>query len=137
MILDGVDITQLVSLLGLATVIVRLWVLHKARDKEMKENAVETATWKLNVEHQIELLKTQGCKDTSSISDAMKEFRKEVKEDHEEVKNFFQVAIDKLDSKLEKFRDELNDKIDNVEKEARDGRSKIYDSVEKIRNGKS
>lgn len=137
MVLDGLDIGQIVVLVSLLGGVSRLWVMHKAREKDMEDSAVETALWKKGVEHQIELLKTQGCKDTSNIADAMKDFRKEVKEDHEEVKSFFQTAIDKLDGKLEKFRDELNTKIDDVEREARDGRSKIYDSVEKIRNGKS
>lgn len=119
MILDSVDITQLISLVGFASVIARLWVLHKARDKEMKDNAVADAQWRLSIEHKIELLKTQGCKDTDGIEKTLQDFRLEVKEDHTETKK--EISL-------------LRDEIKQVEQTGREGRDKLYQLIEKIRD---
>lgn len=116
--IDGVDIGQTIMLAPLVWAIINIWKASRSRDQTLKDNAVENAIWRKDMEHKVELLKTQGCKDTTGISKQLKEFRDEVKEDHVETKR-----------EIAKLREEIK----QVEKTGREGRDKIYEKIEKIR----
>lgn len=116
--IDGVDIWQFVALAPLVWAIINIWSANRRREQKL----IDMALWKKDVEHSLELLKTQGCKDTTGITAELKEFRKEVRNDHKET-----------ESKIEEMENRLEQKIDLVAKEDREGRAKIYDLIESIR----
>ena len=112
------DLGHTATLAGLIWAIINIWRASRDRDQRMKDQHTEMALWKNDMEHKVELLKTQGCKDTHGIEKMLKEFRQEVKNDHVETKE----EISQLRAQIQK-----------VEEVGREGRDKLYQLIEKLR----
>ena len=125
----GIDISQFVAIASILGFALKVFMDSRkvradmmVRTEKEKERAVKDALWKQETEHKINLLKTQGCKDTDQLESVLKDFRREVKEDHVETKR-----------EIADMRTHLEQRIDAVEVAGRQGRNDIYNLIEKLR----
>ena len=127
------DLVQFGFIAGLIVTLARIWIIARKRDSDLKDAAVKEAEWRLKVEHQVELLKTQGCKDTVQLESFLNDFRKEVKEDHEKTEHRIEQMEERFDKRLDKIEETGRTEREAIKKAGEEGRRDIYRLIETLR----
>ena len=120
MAIESIDLGQFAALIGLAWILVQMYIAGRKRDRMLADRAAADAVWRNKIEMTIAGME-KNIPTIDAFLAAQEVARKESREDHERLGRHLDEQVEKLERK-----------IDRVSDDARDGRKNLYSKFDHL-----